>query len=72
MQQLLHENNALINLFETAIENMPSDNYSVVIKAGKTPTGEHGGRFNAPTIKKVVAVIVGQQFDRRDIIPKKR
>jgi len=31
LQQLLHGNNALIKVFETALDNMPSDNYAVVI-----------------------------------------
>lgn len=71
-QQLLHENNALIKVFKTLLENMSSDNYTIVIKPDKTPTGEYGGHFNASTINEVAVVIVGQQFDRRDIILKKR
>lgn len=59
LQQLMHKNNALIKVFETALENMSSDNYAVVIKVDKIPTGEHGGRFNAPTINEVGVVIVG-------------
>ncbi|UYV83591.1 hypothetical protein LAZ67_23001547 [Cordylochernes scorpioides] len=31
-----------------ALENMPSDEYKLVIRADKTPSGEHERRFNAP------------------------
>lgn len=46
---------------------MPSDDYNVIIKANKTPFGEHGRRFNALTIIAVVIDIVETEFDRRDI-----
>lgn len=47
---------------------MPSNNHTIVIRADKTPTGEHARRFNAPTINEVAIVIVGDQFESRDII----
>lgn len=39
-----------------------------VIRADKTPAGQHSRRFNAPTIDEVAIVIVGEQFESRDII----
>ncbi|KIH45048.1 hypothetical protein ANCDUO_24917 [Ancylostoma duodenale] len=51
---------------------MPTDEYKVVIRADKRPTGEHERRFNAPTVNEVAVVIVGGDVDRRDIIIQKR
>ncbi|XP_018496310.2 uncharacterized protein LOC108864686 [Galendromus occidentalis] len=50
---------------------MPTDDYVVVIKADKTP-GEHAGRFNAPTLDEVAIVIVGEEFNSRDIVLRRR
>ncbi|XP_028966748.1 uncharacterized protein LOC114828104, partial [Galendromus occidentalis] len=50
---------------------MPTDDYVVVIKADKTP-GEHAGRFNAPTSDEVAIVIVGEEFNSRDIVLRRR
>lgn len=72
LQSFLHEHNALIRLFKTAIEQMPADDYKVVIKADKTPIGQHDRRYNAPTIDEVAIVIVGEQFESRDIILHRR
>jgi hypothetical protein len=35
LQQLLHEHHALIRLFKTVLDRMPSDDYKVVIRADK-------------------------------------
>ena len=47
---------------------MPSDDYKVVLKADKTPAGQHERRYNAPTIEEVAIVTVGDEFNSRDII----
>lgn len=72
LQDLLHEHNELIKLFKTAIDQMPSDDYKIVIRADKTPVGQHSRRFNAPTISEVAIVIVGDQFESRDIVLHRR
>lgn len=72
LQNLFHQHNELIKLFKTSIEKMPSDNHKIVIRADKTPAGEHSGRFNAPTINEVAIVICGDQFESRDIILHRR
>jgi len=72
LQNLLHKFNHLVKLFQTSLEQMPTDDYKVVIKADKTPSGEHERRFNAPTIDEVAIVMVGTEFDRRDIVICKR
>jgi len=51
---------------------MPSDNHRIVIRANKTPFGEHARRFNAPTIDEVAIVFVGEQFLSRDIVLHRR
>ncbi|XP_008178216.1 uncharacterized protein LOC103307737 [Acyrthosiphon pisum] len=51
---------------------MPSDNYKIVIKADKTPAGQHARRFNAPTIDEVAVVVVGENLESRDIVLHRR
>lgn len=72
LQTFLHQHNALIQLFKIALDRMPSDNQKIVIRADKTPVGQHARRFNAPTIDEVAIVIVGEQFESRDIILHRR
>lgn len=49
LQQLrvLHEHHALVRLFKNALERMPSDDYKVVIRADKRPSGTHERTFNS-------------------------
>lgn len=68
LQAFFHQHNELVKLFKTAIDQMPTDNHRIVIRADKKPIGEHAGRFNAPTMDDVAIVIVGEQFERRDIV----
>ncbi|UYV74016.1 hypothetical protein LAZ67_11001852, partial [Cordylochernes scorpioides] len=67
LQNMFEQHNELIKLFKTAFEQMPSDDYKVIIKADKTPIGQH-----APTIDEVAIVIVGEEFNSRDIILHRR
>nr|XP_036221625.1 uncharacterized protein LOC118681396 [Bactrocera oleae] len=62
LQAFFHANNAVVNMFKTALERMPSDTQKFVIRADCTPTGKHVRRFNAPTVNDVAAIIVGRQF----------
>lgn len=72
LQIFFNAHNALIRLFKTTIDKMPADDYTYVIRADKTPAGEHARRFNAPTINEVAIVLVGDEFDARDIILHRR
>ncbi|XP_075425538.1 uncharacterized protein LOC142465468 [Ascaphus truei] len=72
LQRMLHEHNHLINTFKTSLELMPTDDYKVIIRADKTPVGQHERRFNAPQINEVAIVIAGEQFNTRDIILQRR
>lgn len=72
LQTFLHQHNELIRLFKTALDRMPSDDHRIVIRADKTNFGKHAKRFNAPTIDKVAIVIVGDQFQSRDIVLHRR
>ncbi|XP_031333941.1 uncharacterized protein LOC116163953 [Photinus pyralis] len=72
LQMLLDQHNQLVKLFKTAIDRMPSDNHKIVIRADKTPGGEHSRRFNAPTINEIAIVIGGDQFEARDIVLHRR
>lgn len=72
LQRMFHQHNELVKLFKIALDRMPSDNHKIVIRADKTPVGEHARRFNAPTINEVAIVIVGDQFQSRDIVLHRR
>ncbi|GBP39660.1 hypothetical protein EVAR_25484_1 [Eumeta japonica] len=41
LQTMFHEHNSLIRSFKTALDQMPTDDYKVVIRADKPPPGEH-------------------------------
>ncbi|GFT64267.1 uncharacterized protein NPIL_245761 [Nephila pilipes] len=64
LQELLHEKNHLMRLFKTAIDMMPSDTQKIVNHAA----GEHVQRFNVPNVDEVAIIIVGDQFQSRDIV----
>lgn len=72
LQRFLHENNSYVQLFKFALERMPTDEYKVVIRADKTPRGEHQRKFNAPTSDEVAIVMSGNTFEKRDIVLHKR
>ncbi|KAL7302634.1 hypothetical protein TKK_0004696 [Trichogramma kaykai] len=72
LQSFFDEHNALVRLFRTALEQMPSDDFTIVIKAVKTPAGEHERRYNAPTINEVAILIVGEDCNSRDIVIRRR
>ena len=47
---------------------MPYDNHIIVIRADRTPFGEHASRFNAPKMVEVTIVIIADhQFGSLDI-----
>ncbi|GFU56507.1 helitron_like_N domain-containing protein [Trichonephila clavipes] len=72
LQGLFDQHNELFRLFKTAIQRMPADDYAVVIRADKRPVGQHERQFNAPTIDEGAIVIVGEEFESRDIILHRR
>ncbi|XP_026467796.1 uncharacterized protein LOC113371383 [Ctenocephalides felis] len=72
LQCLLHEHHALVWLFKSALELMPSDDYKVVIRADKRPSGTHERTFNAPIVDEVAILIVGEQLEKRDIVLSRR
>ncbi|CAF1265956.1 unnamed protein product [Rotaria magnacalcarata] len=51
---------------------MPTDQYKVLIRADMKPAGEHARRFNEPVTNEVVVVIVGNDFEKRDILLEKK
>lgn len=72
LQNLLHRENELVRLFKMALEEMPTDNHAIIIYPDKVPSGEHGRRYNAPTMDEVAIIIVGDQFNTRDIVLRRR
>ncbi|UYV75392.1 hypothetical protein LAZ67_13000113 [Cordylochernes scorpioides] len=69
---MLHQHNLLVHQFETALENLPSDAYRIVVNADRTPPGQHPRRYNAPTANEVAVVLAGNQFGSRDIVLRQR
>ena len=59
LQTFLHQNNDLVKLFKVALDRMPSESHGIVIKADKTPAGEHARR---PKIDEVALVIIGKNL----------
>lgn len=67
LEPFLRNHNHLVQLFNTVSNRLQNDNYMIVIKADKVPSGEHAGRYNAPTVNEVAVVMVGDAHERRDI-----
>ncbi|KAL4125969.1 hypothetical protein QTP88_010201 [Uroleucon formosanum] len=70
LEAMLHHNNPYIKDLKTTIERVPqnSKNFEIIIHADRKPDNAHRGRYNAPTTSEVSLVIVGQQFEERDIV----
>lgn len=68
LQSFFHQHNALVALFKTALDQMPSDNHQIVIRADKTPSGEHSRRFNATTNSEVAIVTRCWKEEERRIL----
>lgn len=69
LQEMLHETNALVRGFRTAMEapDKPEE-FKVVINADKRPAGEHERRYNAPVVNEVAVLMVGDPTKPRDIV----
>ena len=72
LERFVHNHNQLVQLFNTVSNRLQNDNYMIVIKADKVPSGQHVGRYNEPTINEVAVVMVDDAFELRDIQIKRR
>ena len=68
LQQFLHDNNSYVQDFKLAMEKKGIEDYKLVIRADKTPVGQHPRRFNAPTTNEVGVFLAGQDHGNRDIV----
>ena len=70
LQKILHDHNIYVRDFKAAIDSVPKKqkDFKVVIHADKRPVDAHKGRYNNPTTSEVALVIVGQEFEKRDIV----
>lgn len=66
---MLHDVNSYIKDLKTTLDKvLPTcKKFQVGVHTDRKPTDTHGGHFNAPTANEVTLVIVGQQFEQRDI-----
>jgi len=46
----------------------PPGDFCVVVRADKRPQGEHEQRFNAPQAQEVAVLMVGEPYDKRNIL----
>lgn len=70
---MLHNHNQYVRDFKTAIECVPKgQEFKVVIHADRKPVNQHRGRYNAPSTSEVALGIVGEDFEKRDIILQSR
>jgi len=62
--------NSYVLSFKTTLDKVAPDcqSFKVVIHADRKPAGAHSGRYNAPAESEVALVIVGQQYEKRDVI----
>lgn len=67
LENFFENYNQLIQLFKRVSPQLRNDNYQIVIKADKVPSGEHAGRFNAPTVDEVAVIMVGDPVNNRDL-----
>ncbi|CAF1511742.1 unnamed protein product [Didymodactylos carnosus] len=72
IQQMLYLESKYVCDFKNALDQMPQDDMQIIIRAGRTPAGEHERQFNAPVLNEVAIVIDGNEFERRDIMLHKR
>ncbi|XP_065654837.1 uncharacterized protein LOC136081451 [Hydra vulgaris] len=72
LQEFLHSCHAFVGIFSTALEHMPTEDFKIRIRPDKTPHGEHQRRFDVPTFNEVAIVMVGNDFEPRDIVLHKR
>ncbi|GBP77469.1 hypothetical protein EVAR_56080_1 [Eumeta japonica] len=66
IQRMLHSHNLLLNIFKSAIEDWPSDNYKVVIHADLTPRGKHERRYNALMVNEVAVLVTDDPCSPRN------
>lgn len=55
------------NQFIHLSSQLRNDNYQIVIKVDKVPSGEHAGRFNEPNVDEVAVIRVGDPVNSRDL-----
>ena len=69
LQELLHEHHSYVKVFKYALERLNSEEeFKVVIRPDKKPSGEHERRFNAPVTDEVAVILVGEEHGSRDIV----
>ncbi|XP_077264817.1 uncharacterized protein LOC143898893 [Temnothorax americanus] len=70
LQRMLHDVNTYIKDLKTTLDKVSPNckKFEVVIHADRKPDDAHRGCFNAPIANEVALVIVGQEFNKRDIV----
>lgn len=73
LQRMLHMHNEYVRTLKMALEeNQGSGDLQIIIKANKRPADGHARVYNAPTVNEVAIIINGIEFEKRDIVLKKR
>ncbi|GBM90227.1 hypothetical protein AVEN_86203-1 [Araneus ventricosus] len=67
LREMLHEHIPYIRTFKSAVENIHSTEYQIIIEAGTKPSLEHSRRFNLSACNEVVGLIAGEEHGKRDM-----
>ncbi|GBM12238.1 hypothetical protein AVEN_37365-1 [Araneus ventricosus] len=68
LQKMLHDSNHYVQKFKTAIEDNPTEDLQIVINADKKLIEGYERAFNTPALNEVAIIIVGNDFEKRDIV----
>ena len=61
----------MFEIWKVAIEPIPINNrdiYNLIIDVDRKPVSEHSGCYNKPSTNEVAVLLVGQYYERRDIV----
>ncbi|GBM52330.1 hypothetical protein AVEN_126406-1 [Araneus ventricosus] len=68
LQLMLLKNNHYFQKFKMAIEDNPTEDLQIVIKADKKPIEVHERVVNTQALNEVTIIIEGNDFEKRDIV----
>ncbi|GBL95691.1 hypothetical protein AVEN_652-1 [Araneus ventricosus] len=65
LQEMLREHNPYIRTFKSAVENIHSTEYQIIIDSDKRPSSEDARRFNLSECNEVAVLIAGEEHGKR-------
>lgn len=72
LQDMLHTTNLYVNFLKAAIGSIQDErDFHIVINSENKPSTGHKGRYNAPAVNEMAAIVVGDIQEERDIVLKR-